>query len=64
MVYSTAYTNSILASFYYKLATIFAYGQTSSGKTFTMQGDTADPGIIPRAVNDVFESIRNVRVRY
>ncbi|CAO2144387.1 unnamed protein product [Urochloa humidicola] len=38
-------------------ATAFAYGQTSSGKTFTMNGSDADPGIIPRAVRDVFETV-------
>uniref|UniRef100_A0A0A9ER83 Kinesin-like protein n=1 Tax=Arundo donax TaxID=35708 RepID=A0A0A9ER83_ARUDO len=38
--------------------TAFAYGQTSSGKTFTMNGSEADPGIIPRAVRDVFDTVR------
>lgn len=33
-----------------QLATVFAYGVTSSGKTHTMQGTADDPGIIPRAV--------------
>nr|CAD7395259.1 unnamed protein product [Timema cristinae] len=40
--------------------TIFAYGQTSSGKTHTMEGvigDTAKQGIIPRIVNDIFNHI-------
>lgn len=30
--------------------TVFAYGVTSSGKTHTMQGTRAEPGMIPRAV--------------
>ncbi|TCD65385.1 hypothetical protein EIP91_002749 [Steccherinum ochraceum] len=34
--------------------TIFAYGVTSSGKTHTMQGSKAQPGIIPRAVEALF----------
>ncbi len=37
--------------------TIFAYGQTSSGKTHTMEGVMGDAdlqGIIPRIVNDIF----------
>jgi hypothetical protein len=34
----------------YQTATIFAYGVTSSGKTHTMQGTRAQPGVIPRAV--------------
>lgn len=41
--------------------TVFAYGQTSSGKTFTMAGvDIEDPehmGIIPRMVSTVFGQI-------
>jgi len=34
---------------------IFAYGQTGSGKTHTMTGEVADPGINPRALEDLFE---------
>ncbi|XP_016456491.1 kinesin-like protein KIN-7N isoform X1 [Nicotiana tabacum] len=37
--------------------TAFAYGQTSSGKTFTMNGTQNDPGVIQRAVNDIFQKI-------
>ncbi|PIA57039.1 hypothetical protein AQUCO_00600041v1 [Aquilegia coerulea] len=37
--------------------TAFAYGQTSSGKTFTMNGSDNDPGIVPLAVKDVFHNI-------
>ncbi|RLN31396.1 hypothetical protein BBI17_008283 [Phytophthora kernoviae] len=47
--------------------TIFAYGQTSSGKTYTMQGDgvmpfepeeaTNKPGILQLAVEDIFKYI-------
>eukprot|EP00397_Hematodinium_sp_SG-2012_P003389 GEMP01003397.1.p1 GENE.GEMP01003397.1~~GEMP01003397.1.p1 ORF type:complete len:820 (+),score=149.34 GEMP01003397.1:289-2748(+) len=43
--------------------TIFAYGQTSSGKTFTMQGpdleSTELQGIIPRMVFQIFDGIYN-----
>ncbi|XP_073010660.1 kinesin-like protein KIN-7I isoform X2 [Typha latifolia] len=38
--------------------TVFAYGQTNSGKTHTMRGSVAEPGIIPLAVHDLFESIQ------
>ncbi|XP_077433883.1 centromere-associated protein E isoform X2 [Vanacampus margaritifer] len=38
--------------------TIFAYGQTSSGKTFTMMGSDHVPGVIPLAVDNVFETIK------
>jgi len=37
--------------------TIFAYGQTGSGKTFTMEGEPRNPGIIPRMVEHLFDSI-------
>uniref|UniRef100_A0A668APU9 Kinesin-like protein n=1 Tax=Myripristis murdjan TaxID=586833 RepID=A0A668APU9_9TELE len=40
--------------------TIFAYGQTSSGKTHTMEGKLHDPdmmGITPRIVQDIFNHI-------
>ena len=40
--------------------TIFAYGQTSSGKTHTMEGVIGDndlQGIIPRIVQDIFNYI-------
>ena len=30
---------------------IFAYGATCSGKTFTIQGDSVNPGILPRALD-------------
>lgn len=39
--------------------TIFAYGQTSSGKTYTMTGMDGCPGIIPLAVYDLFDIIKN-----
>ncbi|PFH54245.1 hypothetical protein AMATHDRAFT_135365 [Amanita thiersii Skay4041] len=50
--------------------TILAYGQTSSGKTFTMTGidldaDPSDPhngmGIIPRAVSHIFSQARQIK---
>lgn len=40
--------------------TVFAYGQTGAGKTFTMVGDYKDPeikGIIPRAFDHVIQAI-------
>ncbi|XP_059408289.1 centromere-associated protein E isoform X5 [Carassius carassius] len=39
--------------------TIFAYGQTSSGKTFTMMGSEHNRGVIPLAMADVFKTIKN-----
>jgi centromeric protein E len=37
--------------------TIFAYGQTSSGKTHSMVGAAADPGMAVLAVHDIFDMI-------
>ena len=41
-------------NFNFLAATIFAYGQTSSGKTFTMRGITEN------AIQDIYECIKNV----
>jgi kinesin family protein 3/17 len=41
--------------------TIFAYGQTGTGKTFTISGVPKDPdlkGVMPRAFENVFEQIK------
>ncbi|XP_056158283.1 kinesin-like protein KIN-7O isoform X5 [Syzygium oleosum] len=37
--------------------TVFAYGQTNSGKTHTMRGSVREPGVIPLSVYDLFDSI-------
>ncbi|XP_036266057.1 centromere-associated protein E isoform X2 [Pipistrellus kuhlii] len=37
--------------------TIFAYGQTASGKTYTMMGSGDYLGVIPRAIHDIFQKI-------
>ncbi|XP_056422294.1 centromere-associated protein E isoform X2 [Hyla sarda] len=43
--------------------TIFAYGQTSSGKTYTMMGSPDNLGIIPQAVQEVFRIIQEIPSR-
>lgn len=37
--------------------TVFAYGQTSSGKTYTMMGTDEEDGIIPLAIKRMFDTI-------
>ena len=40
--------------------TVFAYGQTGTGKTFTLEGDMGNPsraGIIPRCIHHLFQQI-------
>ena len=41
--------------------TIFAYGQTGTGKTFTMEGvnNAQNKGIVPRTIDWIFDSIKN-----
>ena len=41
--------------------TIFAYGQTSSGKTFTMNGDEQGkyPGLLPLSALHIFDTINS-----
>ncbi|KAF7135026.1 hypothetical protein RHSIM_Rhsim08G0184500 [Rhododendron simsii] len=50
--------NSLSLNIYLLLGTVFAYGQTNSGKTHTMRGSTAEPGVIPCAVHDLFGLIQ------
>jgi len=38
--------------------TVFAYGMTGTGKTFSMQGTANQPGTIPLAITDIFSYIR------
>ena len=39
---------------------IFAYGQTSTGKTFTMKGETkSNEGLIPLSIKEIFNSLNN-----
>ena len=35
---------------------VFAYGQTGTGKTYTMQGPAHDPGVTHRAVKELFDT--------
>lgn len=41
--------------------TIFAYGMTGSGKTFSMKGSDQDPGFVKLSIDDIFSKIENDR---
>ncbi|KAG6828443.1 hypothetical protein H0H92_007970 [Tricholoma furcatifolium] len=57
-IYTTVARSHVHAAMEGYNAVIFAYGQTASGKTFTLSGNEDEPGIIPRAMRDVFAYIR------
>ena len=38
-------------------STIFSYGATGAGKTYTMQGTKDHPGIMSRCLNDLFINV-------
>jgi kinesin family protein 20 len=42
-----------------KNALLFTYGVTNSGKTFTVQGTVDAPGLVPRSLDVLFNSIEN-----
>lgn len=58
LIYNTSVKNLVQSAMEGYNGTVFAYGQTSSGKTYTMSGNENQPGITPRAVEDVFKYIR------
>eukprot|EP00039_Didymoeca_costata_P020051 m.339864 g.339864 ORF g.339864 m.339864 type:complete len:1156 (+) comp19011_c0_seq1:358-3825(+) len=45
-------------------ATVFAYGPTGAGKTFTMVGKNSDPGVMVSAIAELFQLISNSAERY
>uniref|UniRef100_A0A182NHT7 Kinesin motor domain-containing protein n=1 Tax=Anopheles dirus TaxID=7168 RepID=A0A182NHT7_9DIPT len=66
------YIEEVLSGFN---CTVFAYGQTGTGKTFTMVGDEepqlsaayeddTQTGIIPRAVNHLFDELRLTELEF
>ncbi|KAJ1962239.1 hypothetical protein GGI12_002758, partial [Dipsacomyces acuminosporus] len=63
MVYDDIVKGIIASSMSGFNGTIFAYGQTSSGKTHTMHGSEAEPGIIKLAVNSIFGTVANDKAR-
>ena len=44
------------------VVTIFAYGQTSSGKTYTIRGEEGKEGLISLAINDICKAINEVNL--
>merc|ERR1719157_242215 len=44
--------------------TIFAYGQTGAGKTYTMYGSPDEAGIARRTIKELFENLGKISDRY
>ena len=42
---------------------LFTYGQTASGKTYTMKGSAESPGIIPQSLRFIFEQYEEMKAR-
>jgi Kinesin motor domain len=40
-------------------ATVLAYGATGAGKTYTMVGTAEEPGVMVRALDDLFKEASN-----
>ncbi|KAG0478665.1 hypothetical protein HPP92_013384 [Vanilla planifolia] len=69
----TPIVNEVLEGFN---CTIFAYGQTGTGKTYTMEGECkrakngpkgqlpTDAGVIPRAIKQIFDTLESQHTEY
>ena len=44
-------------------ATVFAYGATGAGKTYTMLGNDTNPGIMPLTLQDLFKKVNKYKDR-
>ncbi|CBJ27232.1 Centromeric protein E, putative [Ectocarpus siliculosus] len=56
-IYENAVRRVILATMGGFHGSVFAYGQTSTGKTHTMQGTEDQPGVIPLAIEECFSYV-------
>jgi centromeric protein E len=56
-IYEQSVRSVVLAAMNGFHGSVFTYGQTSTGKTYTMQGTSSDPGIIPLAVYECFNYV-------
>lgn len=48
--------SSVLGGYH---ATVFAYGATGSGKTYSMLGNGGSPGVIPRTIAELFRQLQS-----
>ncbi|KAI5441317.1 variant 2, Kinesin-like protein KIN-8A [Lathyrus oleraceus] len=57
-VYSTSTSELVEAVMQGKNGTVFCYGATGAGKTYTMLGTVENPGVMVLAIKDLFSKIR------
>jgi len=62
-IYDTAVQSVVSSAMEGYHSSVFAYGQTASGKTYTMQGTHNHPGIVPLAVEECFDVATSSRFR-
>ena len=43
-------------------STVFAYGATGAGKTFTMLGNQVNPGIMYQTMKEIFEQLQDLKI--
>ena len=60
IIFDSVVKNIVYAAMEGFHGSIFTYGQTSSGKTFTMNGDKNQPGILPQAIAECFDAVNNM----
>ena len=58
-LYEKSFRNIVSSTIQGFNGTIFAYGQTGTGKTHTMAGTENDPGVIPMSFHQIFNTIDN-----
>ncbi|DBA03876.1 TPA: hypothetical protein N0F65_004566 [Lagenidium giganteum] len=56
-VYESSVKDVIVSAMEGYNSSVFLYGQTGTGKTYTMQGNELEPGIIQLAVQDIFDHV-------
>jgi kinesin family member 18/19 len=60
-VYSSTIAPLITHALHGINCTVFAYGATGSGKTYTMVGDASDPGLMVRSIEALFMETERFR---
>ncbi|VDP14385.1 unnamed protein product [Soboliphyme baturini] len=62
-IYDESFREIICAAMEGFNGTVFAYGQTASGKTHTISGNKEDPGLIQYGIGEIFSIIENVSAK-